>query len=60
MQNAISGLLKLRDDTMGEIAALRERAAQLKNDLEAIDRVLITLGYDGDLQGAGRCGNRGW
>lgn len=49
MQNTISGLLKLRDDTMGEIAALRERAAQLHNDLEAIDRVLVTLGYDGDL-----------
>ena len=51
MQNTISGLLKLRDDTMAEIAALRERAAQLHNDLEAIDRVLVTLGYDGDLAG---------
>ena len=36
---------------MGEISALRERAGQLHNDLEAIDRVLITLGYDGDLSG---------
>ncbi len=51
MQNTISGLLKLRDDTMGEIAALREHAAQLHNDLEAIDRVLVTLGYEGDLAG---------
>jgi hypothetical protein len=51
MQNTISGLLKMRDDTMGEILALRERMGELHNDLEAVDRVLLALGYEGDLAG---------
>lgn len=51
MQNTISGLLKHRDDLMGDIVALRERAAELHNDLEALDRVLLSLGYDGPLEG---------
>lgn len=51
MQNTVSGLLKLRDDTMGEIVALRERSAELHNTLEAIDRVLCAMGYEGDLDG---------
>lgn len=51
MQNTISGLLKLRDDTMGEIVAMRERLGELHNDLEAIDRVLCTMGYEGELEG---------
>lgn len=51
MQNTISGLLKMRDDTMGEILALRERMAELHNDLEAVGRVLLALGYEGDLAG---------
>ena len=51
MQNTIIGLLKHRDDTMGELVALRERMGELHNDLEAIDRVLVALGYDGDLSG---------
>ena len=51
MQNTISGLLKVRDDTMGEILAIRERMGELHNDLEAVDRILLALGYDGDLAG---------
>ncbi|MFL9503619.1 hypothetical protein ACJMQP_26520 [Rhodopseudomonas palustris] len=51
MQNTISGLLKHRDDLMGDIVALRERMGELHNDLEALDRVLLSLGYDGPLEG---------
>ena len=47
----ISGLLKARDDLMAELLAIRERQGELNNDLEAIDRVLDTLGYEGDLEG---------
>ena len=47
----ISGLLKHRDDLMGDIVAMRERMAELHNDLEALDRVLLSLGYDGPLEG---------
>lgn len=49
MDHTISGLLKARDDMMGEMVALRELMAQKFNDVEAIDRVLAALGYDGDL-----------
>ena len=51
MQNTISGLLKHRDDLMGDIVALRERMGYLHNDLEALDRVLVSLGYEGQLEG---------
>lgn len=51
MQNTVSGLLKYRDDLMGEIVAMRERLGELHNDLEAIDRVLCSMGYEGDLEG---------
>lgn len=34
---------------MGQIAHLRERTGLLSNDVEAIDRVLDSLGYAGDL-----------
>lgn len=51
MNNTISGLLKTRDEMMGELLALRERMAEVHNDIEAVDRVLDALGYDGDLAG---------
>ncbi|WP_375261735.1 hypothetical protein [Palleronia sp.] len=35
---------------MGEMLALRERQGELHNDLEALDRTLDTLGYEGDLE----------
>lgn len=35
---------------MEEIATTRERLAVLSNDVEALDRVLETLGYDGDVK----------
>lgn len=51
MQNTVSGLLKMRDDTMSQLVAMRERSAELHNDLEAIDRILCAMGYEGELEG---------
>lgn len=51
MEHTINGLLRKRDETMGEMQRLRERMAELHNDVEAIDRVLAALGYAGDLEG---------
>ena len=45
--HTISGLLTARDDMLGELLALRDRCASVYNDIEAIDRVLDALGYDG-------------
>lgn len=42
-------MLKARDDMMGELMAVRQRQAEIHNDIEAVDRVLDALGYDGDL-----------
>lgn len=47
--NTISGLLRKRSELMGEAQQLREQLAVVGNDVEALDRVLIALGYDGDL-----------
>lgn len=41
----------MRDDTMSELVALRERSAELHNDLEAIDRTLCAMGFEGELEG---------
>lgn len=49
-QHAIGGLLQKRVEMMEEIAVTRERLAVLSNDVEALDRVLETLGYQGDLK----------
>ena len=48
-KNTIAGLLRKRGEMLSEIQDTRERLAQLSNDLEGIERVLDTLGYDGDL-----------
>lgn len=48
--HAISGLLGRRGEMMEEIAQVRERLAVLSNDIEAMDRVLETLGYVGDIK----------
>lgn len=48
--HTISGLLSKRAEMMEEIALTRERLAVLSNDLESLDRVLETLGYDGDVK----------
>lgn len=46
-EQTIAGLLKARDGMMGELVALRDRCASVYNDIEATDRVLDALGYDG-------------
>lgn len=50
MDQTISALLKTRDGMMGELLALRERQAEVYNDIAAVDRVLDALGYQGDLE----------
>jgi hypothetical protein len=53
--NTISGLLRKRAELMGDAQGLRE---QLAHDIEALDRTLIALGYQGDLKGVQPRGNR--
>jgi hypothetical protein len=48
-EHTISGLLKKRADLFNEAIRIRDRLAAIKNDVGAIDRVLGTLGYAGDL-----------
>jgi len=48
-EHTISGLLQKRADLLGEAEGIRDRLAEIKNDVGAIDRVLGSLGYDGDL-----------
>ena len=47
--HAITGLLQRRKELHTEAATLKERAASIANDLDAIDRVLTSLGYVGTL-----------
>ena len=44
-EHAISSLLRKRGEMLANMADLREQIA----DLEAIERILETLGYQGDL-----------
>jgi len=48
-EHTISGLLQKRADLLGEAEGIRDRLAEIKNDVGAIDRVLVSLGYEGDL-----------
>jgi len=48
-EHTISGLLAKRADLFNEAVRLRDRLAEIKNDVSALDRVLGTLGYTGDL-----------
>ena len=48
-EHTINGLLAKRGEMNEEIAATRERLAELSNDIEALDRVLERLGYDGEI-----------
>ncbi|MFY9626757.1 MAG: hypothetical protein WAK03_01210, partial [Methylocystis sp.] len=47
--HTITGLLKKRSDLFNEAERLRDRLAEIRNDIGAVDRVLGTLGYTGDL-----------
>ena len=48
-EHTFSGLLAKRVDLFNEAERLRDRIAAIKNDISALDRVLGTLGYTGDL-----------
>ena len=47
--HTISGLLAKRADLLGEAESIRDRLAAIKNDIDALDRTLDVLNYDGDL-----------
>lgn len=51
-EHTISGLLKKRADLFGEAERIRDRLAEIKNDIGAIDRTLSVLGHEGDLDAA--------
>lgn len=48
-EHTITGLLTKRMDLYHEAERIRDRMAAIKNDIAALDRVLGTLGYTGDL-----------
>ena len=49
-EHTTNGLLTKRAELLGEAESIRDRLAAIKNDIDALDRVLInTLGYEGDL-----------
>jgi hypothetical protein len=48
--HTISGLIGKRAEMLEELALLREREGVLSNDIEAMDRVLERLGYDGPIK----------
>jgi hypothetical protein len=47
--HTITGLLGKRAELFNEAERIRDRLAEIKNDIGALDRVLGTLGYMGDL-----------
>lgn len=47
--HTISGLLTKRVQLFNEAERIRDRLAEIRNDIGALDRVLGTLGYEGDL-----------
>ncbi|WP_349363445.1 MAG: hypothetical protein ABL307_14805 [Roseitalea porphyridii] len=47
--HTISGLLTKRADLWNEAQVIRDRLAEIRNDIDAIDRTLNVLGYEGDL-----------
>lgn len=51
-EHTISGLLKKRSDLFNEAEVIRDRLAEIRNDIGAIDRTLSVLGYEGDLDAA--------
>lgn len=51
-EHTINGLLAKRADLFNEAERIRDRLAEIKNDIGAIDRTLNVLGYAGDLDAA--------
>ncbi len=50
--HTVNGLLQKRADLFNEAERIRDRLAEIRNDLAAIDRTLGVLGYTGDLDAA--------
>ncbi|MGU3659086.1 hypothetical protein [Methylobacterium fujisawaense] len=50
--NTISGLIRKRADLFGEAERIRDRLAEIRNDLTALDRTLVVLGHTGNLDEA--------
>ena len=48
-EHTINGLLKKRSEMFNEAERIRDRLAELKNDIGALDRTLETIGFKGDL-----------
>ena len=49
-EHTISGMLTKRAELLGEAETIRDRLAEIKNDIDALDRTLINvMGYEGDL-----------
>lgn len=48
-EHTIGGLLQKRAELFNEAERIRDRLAEIKNDIGALDRTLGTLGYIGDL-----------
>ena len=48
-EHTISGLLTKRADLLGEAGRIRDRLAEIRNDIDAVDRALRVVGYAGDL-----------
>lgn len=48
-ETVISGLLGKRADLFNEAERIRDRLAEIRNDIGVVDRVLGTLDYAGDL-----------
>jgi hypothetical protein len=51
-EHTITGLLTKRADLFNEAERIRDRLAEIRNDIGAIDRTLNVLGYTGDLDAA--------
>ena len=51
-EHMILRLLTKRSDLFAEAERIRDRLAEIKNDVAALDRVLGKLGYTGDLDAA--------
>ncbi|MBV2186518.1 MAG: hypothetical protein KUL88_18505 [Rhizobium sp.] len=50
--HTVNGLLQKRADLFNEAERIRDRLAEIKNDIGAIDRTLGVLGYAGNLDAA--------
>lgn len=50
--HTVSGLLQKRADLFNEAERIRDRLAEIRNDIGAMDRTLNVLGYAGDLDAA--------